>query len=61
MSCKLRKGLTQPIDKTSVEVKEGEPSLLWGRLWDLFTDENSNTNVIEAYKAYLITTQEDFK
>jgi len=61
MSCKLRKGLTQPIDKTSVEVKEGEPSLLWGRLWDVFTDENGNTNVIEAYKAYLITTQEDFK
>jgi len=61
MSCRLRKGLTQPIDKTSVEVKEGEASLLWGRLWDLFTDENGNTNVIEAYKAYLITTQEDFK
>lgn len=61
MSCKLRKGLTQPVDRTSVEVKEGEPSILWGRLWDLFTDENGTTNVVEAYKAYLITSQEDFK
>ena len=61
MSCRLRKGLTRPIDRTSVEVKEGEPSLLWGQLFDFFTDETGRTNVSQAFKSYIITQKEEFK
>ena len=61
MSCRLRKGLTEPVDRSSLVTQQGEVSMLWEDLWDTFTDEDGNTDILQAYQSFLITEKEDFK
>ena len=61
MSCKLRKGLTAPVDRSSLVTPQGEVSMVWEDLWDAFTDENGNTDIVQAYQSFLITESESFK
>ncbi len=60
MSCRLRKGLTEPIDRSSLVTQQGEVSMLWEDLWDTFTDKDGNTDILQAYRSFLITESPAF-